>query len=91
MANNGGDTLRLAQQWNNRAPLGGPPKQMTPKYGLKLGVPGTGVPSVTTPAGDIRPQLPGGGAVAALQQTNFWRWIVIGGVLIFLLQLAGGR
>lgn len=81
------DTLRIAADWNNRAPAKRPSPQMVPSTGgLKLGVPSSGVPSPYVNA-DVRPALPDAGPVVGAQQANLWKWLVIGGVIIFLLQL----
>jgi hypothetical protein len=82
------DRLKLAAAWNNRAPVNRPEPQRVPSMsGLKMGVPSTGVPSPFVMS-DVKPKLPDAGPPAAQQQSNLWKWIVIGGVVIFLLQLA---
>lgn len=85
--------IKIAEQWNNRPKgaltgLPSPSKQMAPNFtGLKMGVPGTGVP-LPIRTGDITPVLPtDDGPAAAVQRSNVWKWLVIGGVLVFLLHL----
>ncbi|QKE44379.1 hypothetical protein [Yaravirus sp. 'brasiliensis'] len=82
------DRLKLAAAWNNRAPINRPTPQRVPSTGgLKMGVPSSGVPSPFVNS-DVKPKLPDAGPVVAERQSNLWKWIVIGGVVIFLLQLA---
>lgn len=82
------DRLKLAAAWNNRPRLNRPQPQMTAQTkGLKMGVPSSGVPSPFVDS-DVKPKLPDAGPVVAERQSNLWKWIVIGGVVIFMLQLA---
>lgn len=80
--------LRAGLDWQNRT-CTRIPKTMGPDLGgVKIGLPGNGVPSASGNFRDVRPELPADGPPDIM--ANWWliKWLVGGAALLFLLHIS---